>query len=112
MKGARTPARGGRAKEVARAILFCCLMRRPSRRTPSWMSRADGRLKEEDVAGGRTQPTATVGVVEHGNAAVLVTVLPGGELLDRRSVDLTYPGLLADAPASSRRIVGDGALPG
>ena len=45
------------------------------------------------MAGGRTHPTATVGVVEHGNSAVLVTVLPGGELLDRRSVDLTEPGL-------------------
>ncbi len=32
---------------------------------------------------------ATVGVVEHGNSAVLVTVAPGGELLDRRRVDLT-----------------------
>ncbi len=45
------------------------------------------------MAGGRTQPTATVGVVEHGNSAVLVAVLPDGELLDRRSVDLTEPGL-------------------
>ncbi len=42
---------------------------------------------------GGAQPTATVGVVEHGNAAVLVTVAPGGELLDRRSVDLTGRGL-------------------
>ncbi len=33
--------------------------------------------------------TATVGVAEHGNSAVLVTVAPGGELLDRRRVDLT-----------------------
>jgi hypothetical protein len=32
---------------------------------------------------------ATVGVAEHGNSAVLVTVGPGGELLDRRRVDLT-----------------------
>ena len=40
-----------------------------------------------------TQPTATVGVVEHGNSAVLVTVVPGGQLIDRRSVDLTEPGL-------------------
>jgi hypothetical protein len=32
---------------------------------------------------------ATVGVVEHGNSAVLVTVAPGGELLDRRRIDLT-----------------------
>ena len=41
----------------------------------------------------RTQPTAAVGVAEHGNSAVLVTVVPGGELLDCRSVDLTEPGL-------------------
>jgi hypothetical protein len=32
---------------------------------------------------------AAVGVAEHGNSAVLVTVAPGGELLDRRSIDLT-----------------------
>jgi hypothetical protein len=30
-----------------------------------------------------------VGVAEHGNSAVLVTVAPGGELLDRRGIDLT-----------------------
>jgi hypothetical protein len=36
-----------------------------------------------------TQAAATVGVAEHGNSAVLVTVAPGGELLDRRRVDLT-----------------------
>jgi hypothetical protein len=35
----------------------------------------------------------TVGVVEHGNSAVLVTVAPGGELLDRRRVDLTERNL-------------------
>jgi hypothetical protein len=33
--------------------------------------------------------TATVGVVEHGNSAVLVT-MAGGELLDRRTIDLTH----------------------
>jgi hypothetical protein len=33
--------------------------------------------------------TATVGVAEHGNSAVLVTVDSGGELLDRRRIDLT-----------------------
>lgn len=33
--------------------------------------------------------TASVGVVEHGNSAVLVTVTAGGELLDRRRIDLT-----------------------
>jgi hypothetical protein len=32
---------------------------------------------------------ATVGVVEHGNSAVLVTLAPDGALLDRRSIDLT-----------------------
>ena len=38
---------------------------------------------------GQTQRTATVGVAEHGNSALLVTVAPGGELLDRRRIDLT-----------------------
>ena len=37
----------------------------------------------------RTQKTAAVGVVEHGNSAVLVTLAKGGGLLDRRRVDLT-----------------------
>jgi hypothetical protein len=32
---------------------------------------------------------ARVGVVEHGNSAVLVTLGPGGEFLDRRRIDLT-----------------------
>jgi hypothetical protein len=41
------------------------------------------------VARARTQQVAAVGVVEHGNSAVLVTVAPGGELLDRRRIDLT-----------------------
>ncbi len=36
---------------------------------------------------------AAVGVAEHGNSAVLVTVSRGGELLDRRRIDLTEPGL-------------------
>ena len=38
---------------------------------------------------GRTKRTATVGVTEHGNSAVLVTVASDGELLDRRRIDLT-----------------------
>ena len=33
---------------------------------------------------------ATVGVAEHGNSAVLVTVAATGELLDRRRIDLTH----------------------
>jgi hypothetical protein len=47
------------------------------------------------VARGRTQYPAAVGVVEHGNSAVLVTVAHGGELLDRRRIDLTDRGLPA-----------------
>jgi hypothetical protein len=35
------------------------------------------------------QHAAAVGVAEHGNSAVLVTIAPGGELLDRRRIDLT-----------------------
>jgi hypothetical protein len=41
----------------------------------------------------RTERTATVGVVENGNVAVLVTVASGGKLLDRRSIHLTCRGL-------------------
>ena len=48
---------------------------------------------EEDVARGRTQRAAAVGVTEHGNWAVLVTVAADGELLDRRRIDLTDRGL-------------------
>jgi hypothetical protein len=44
------------------------------------------------VARGRTQRSAIVGVVEHGNSAVLVTIAPGGEFLDRRRIDLTERG--------------------
>ena len=35
------------------------------------------------------QRGAVVGVAEHGNSAVLVTLAPGGEFLDRRRIDLT-----------------------
>ncbi len=34
--------------------------------------------------------TASVGVAENGNSAVLVTLAPGGKLLDRRDVELTH----------------------
>ena len=37
----------------------------------------------------RTQAAATVGVAEHGNSAVLVTLALDSELLDRRRIDLT-----------------------
>ena len=39
--------------------------------------------------GNKNQRTATVGVAEHGNSAVLVTIGPTDELLDRRHIDLT-----------------------
>lgn len=41
------------------------------------------------MARGRTQRAAIVGVVEHSNSAVLVTIASGGEFLDRRRIDLT-----------------------
>ena len=41
------------------------------------------------MARGPTQRAAAVGVAEHGNSAVLVTVAPDGEFLDRRRIDLT-----------------------
>jgi hypothetical protein len=41
------------------------------------------------VARSRVQHGAVVGVAEHGNSAVLVTIARGGDLLDRRRVDLT-----------------------
>src|SRR5205823_2963098 len=40
-----------------------------------------------------TERTAAVGVAEHSNAAVLVTIADGGEFLDRRRIDLTDRGL-------------------
>ena len=43
----------------------------------------------------RTERAATVGVAEHGKSAILITVTPGGELLDRRRIDLTERGLPA-----------------
>jgi hypothetical protein len=45
------------------------------------------------VTRGHGQRTATVGVVESGSAAVLVTVAPGGAVLDRRHIELIDPGL-------------------
>jgi hypothetical protein len=50
-------------------------------------------LREEDVASGRTQRAAAVGVAEHANSAELVTVAPGGKFFDRRRIDLTERGL-------------------
>lgn len=37
----------------------------------------------------KNQTTAIVGVAEHGNSAVLVTIALDNELLDRRCIDLT-----------------------
>ncbi|MGI9203800.1 MAG: hypothetical protein ACR2Q3_07300 [Woeseiaceae bacterium] len=41
------------------------------------------------MAKARIQRTVSVGVAEHGNSAILVTVASDGELLDRRRIDLT-----------------------
>jgi hypothetical protein len=38
---------------------------------------------------------ATIGAAEHSNSAVLVTIAPGGDLLDRRRIDLADRGLPA-----------------
>ena len=38
----------------------------------------------------RTKHAAAVGVAEHGNSAVLVTLAPDGAFLDRRRIDLTH----------------------
>jgi hypothetical protein len=46
--------------------------------------------KAEQVAKKRMQRAAAVGVAEHGNSAVLVTVAADGALLDRRRIDLTH----------------------
>jgi hypothetical protein len=43
----------------------------------------------EQVAKGRTLRAAIVGVAENANTAVLVTLAPGGVVLDRRRVELT-----------------------
>jgi len=45
------------------------------------------------MAQARPPRTATVGVAEHGNSAVLVTIAADGALLDRRRIDLTDGGL-------------------
>jgi hypothetical protein len=49
--------------------------------------------EEADMATGRTQRTATVGVAELGSSAVLVTVARDGQLLDRRCIQLIDRGL-------------------
>ena len=41
------------------------------------------------MTGARARRVAAVGVVENSNSAVLVTLASGGELLDRRRIDLT-----------------------
>ena len=41
------------------------------------------------MASKRTKAQAAVGVTEHGNSAVLVTIGPSAQVLDRRQIDLT-----------------------
>jgi hypothetical protein len=46
-------------------------------------------VRKQVIARKRIERAAVVGVAEHGNSAILVTVARGGELLDRRRIDLT-----------------------
>src|SRR2546425_2781083 len=57
-------------------------------------------LFRSDVARGRTQRVATVGIAEHGSSAVLVTVASGGEFLDRRRIELIDRGLRSEEHTS------------
>jgi hypothetical protein len=50
---------------------------------------ARGRPNPKDAPKGVGSSGASVGVVENGNSAVFVTLGPGGNILDRRSVELT-----------------------
>jgi len=50
---------------------------------------ARGRPNPKDAPRGVGPSGASVGVVENGNSALLVTVGPGPKVLDRRSVELT-----------------------
>jgi hypothetical protein len=50
-------------------------------------------MRGNDVTRRRTQGAATVGVAEHSNSAVLVTVSSSGQFLDRRRIDLIDQGL-------------------
>jgi hypothetical protein len=59
-------------------------------KTTSSNGRRRVRPKQGLAVSGPPQQTAVVGVAEHGNSALLVTVAaPGCELLDRRRIDLT-----------------------
>jgi hypothetical protein len=46
-------------------------------------------IEDLGVARARTRPAASVGVVENGNSATLVTLAADAELLDRRQIALT-----------------------
>ena len=56
-------------------------------------SRAHRDRHEDELARVGSRQLATVGVAENANSAVLVTVAPGGEILDRRHIELTERGL-------------------
>lgn len=60
---------------------------------PMTSGRPSPSTASDSVAREPARRAATVGVAEHGSAAVLVTLGPGGQLLDRRRIDLTEPGL-------------------
>jgi hypothetical protein len=46
--------------------------------------------REDPILTTDSRQTAVVGVAEHGNSALLVTLAPSGKILDRRRIDLTH----------------------
>lgn len=62
----------------------------PAQRVDDHAARPDNVDREmERAKKHREGRGAVVGVAEHVNAAILITIGPGGELLDRRRIDLT-----------------------
>jgi hypothetical protein len=86
----------GNRRQSARAHLTRAVTRLQAARFQLESDRQDESIgfthedMEEPVTKARAQRAATVGVAEHGNSAMLVTIDPLGELLDRREVDLTH----------------------
>lgn len=71
-----------------------CATRAAGRDRVRWSSRVPRRADPgRKRSGVRREQAAVIGVAEHSNAAVLVTVASGGVLLDRREVTFTDPGV-------------------
>src|SRR5215467_9987976 len=64
-------------------------MRRRQSRSARSRRWADIDARDADMKSKPASQAATVGVAEHGNSAVLVTLASDGALLDRRRIDLT-----------------------